>query len=188
MANRGRFSEEDRAALQAANEAIGGVLIPQVPRKPRRKEAGPVTVLIPKPAPMTNKEWLLLRVLSAVPRSPAELAAEGSLPADSSLPGIHQTAASCVRKSWAKRHPARGRGGCVRYTITAAGRTALEDRARKGARDAAAFTRASVRQHRRVTQCPACASPPRSERHTCGLSRLQDMLRLPGPLSPRRPR
>jgi hypothetical protein len=158
-----------------------------------------VTVLVPKPKPMTDKEWALLRVLQSLPRSPDDLVTEGHLPRDSSLPGIHQTAASLVRKGWAQRHRDGGYHPLVRYTITAAGREALNARARRGARDAAAFVRAraGTRPHTRVMPdpakgeyvnsdtgvirvCRACVPGARTARHTCGLSGLQAMFPLGG--------
>jgi DNA-binding MarR family transcriptional regulator len=150
----------------------------------RRQDEAISTALITRPKPMTAKEWAVLRALASARRDlrrrPADLVAEGKLPRDSSLPGIHQTAASLVRKGWAQRHRGGGHHPVVSYSVTDAGRRALEDRARQGARDAAAFTRASVRQHTRVMPCPACADPPRGTTHTCGLSGLQDMLRIGG--------
>ena len=36
-----------------------------------------------------------------------------------------------------------------------------------------------------IRVCRACAPGTRAVRHTCGLAKLQDMLTLPGPRSPR---
>jgi hypothetical protein len=146
------LSEMDKAALRAQNEAIGGVLLPPGYRSPRRPRPEPVTVTITLPKPMTGKEWQLLRALQpGRRRTPADLVAEGRLPRGSSLPGVHQTGASLVRKGWATRHRPGGYHPLVSYTRTAAGTKALEEIARQGARDAAVTVRASVRQYVRTT-------------------------------------
>jgi hypothetical protein len=104
-----------------------------LPLTERQKDAIS-TVLIgrPAPKPMTDKEWIVLRALGTRRRRPAGLVTEGKLPKDSSLPGIHQTAASLVRKGWAQRHKDGGYHGYVSYTVTPAGTKALDDRARRG--------------------------------------------------------
>ena len=146
----------------------------------RAQNAAISTVLIGRPKPMTDKEWTVLRALGTRRRRPADLVTEGKLPPRSSLPGIHRTAASLVRKGWAKRHKDGGYHGHVSYTVTPAGRKALDDRARQGARDAAAFTRARMKARPHTRVCLACTDPDQFSRHTCGLQRLQAMFPLGG--------
>jgi hypothetical protein len=90
-----------------------------------------------------EKELALMLALSGTStRTPGNLVAEGKLPEDSSLPGIHQTAASLVRKGYLNRETI---GGKVHYSLTREGRSQLRELQQQAARDAAVFVR-SIRR------------------------------------------
>jgi hypothetical protein len=86
-------------------------------------------------------------------RSPSHLVGAGKLPLDSSIQGLHQTAASLVRKGCLERSV---RSRITHYQITEKGRAAL------------------------LPSCPACVPGSTVTAHLCGLAGLQRMLPLGG--------